>query len=511
MRLVRIGSAPTCDIVLNSKYVSALHAEITILDDGKMLIEDKTSSNGTYVGHTKLNPNQPVPVQYGDHVRLADVDIPWHKVPKGTDLSRFAQVINIGSSQLNQLVISSNSVSRYHAVLKIDKKGKAFICDNKSTNGTTLNGIKLNAGQDYPVKRGDIVMVAGDDISSRIEEYLPKGINKGLVGGIVGAVAVAAIAILAYIFWPPIIDPISTTAYVHTEHHYTITAKAGFGDFKFNYPDALDPVAHKYEAGTAFFLDKEGRLGTTRRLMKPWDPAYLKDETLDAFNLEVKLWLENHLFPCYSESDDERLKKTEIGRAVYNSSDSRSELNNRIRQILSAPLTVTGGEMDCIYLGYNGQTYTNLAGFDQCVFIDDSNDATKDVAIIQLNKKKTPSDVKGVFNVKNVKDNIVIEAGKTNLKTTGYPNGLVWGLDGKNKTLNNTTKKTYCTKTPTNRNFELNGATQVGTVGSPVYLEDGTLVGIISVARTDANAPSVATHAKFLKDLYTSVTSAIAK
>ena len=57
MKLIRIGSSQSCDIVLNSKYVSSLHAELTVLDDGKIILEDKNSRNGTTVGNI-LQPDK---------------------------------------------------------------------------------------------------------------------------------------------------------------------------------------------------------------------------------------------------------------------------------------------------------------------------------------------------------------------------------------------------------------------------------------------------------------------
>ena len=47
MKLIKIGNSPKCDLKLDSEFVSALHAEMTILDDGQILLEDKNSKNGT--------------------------------------------------------------------------------------------------------------------------------------------------------------------------------------------------------------------------------------------------------------------------------------------------------------------------------------------------------------------------------------------------------------------------------------------------------------------------------
>ena len=70
MKLIKIGSDPTCNIVLNSEYVSAHHADLTILDNGDIFIEDKDSTNGTFLGKKKLNPLQEVQVRRGELSKL---------------------------------------------------------------------------------------------------------------------------------------------------------------------------------------------------------------------------------------------------------------------------------------------------------------------------------------------------------------------------------------------------------------------------------------------------------
>ena len=55
-------------------------------------------------------------------------------------------------------VLNKAGVSRYH--LKIDKEGEYFtIADLCSTNGTYLNGVRLEAYRPERVKRGDEVRI----------------------------------------------------------------------------------------------------------------------------------------------------------------------------------------------------------------------------------------------------------------------------------------------------------------------------------------------------------------
>jgi pSer/pThr/pTyr-binding forkhead associated (FHA) protein len=49
-----VGKQPPCDIILDFPSISALHARI-VHSDGKWLVEDKISSNGTWVDGSQVN------------------------------------------------------------------------------------------------------------------------------------------------------------------------------------------------------------------------------------------------------------------------------------------------------------------------------------------------------------------------------------------------------------------------------------------------------------------------
>ena len=75
MKLIRIGSSSSCDIVLHSEFVSGHHAEMILLDNGEIILEDKNSTNGTFVGNKRISPNKEVTVRRGDYIRFADVEL----------------------------------------------------------------------------------------------------------------------------------------------------------------------------------------------------------------------------------------------------------------------------------------------------------------------------------------------------------------------------------------------------------------------------------------------------
>ena len=193
MRLLKIGSHPDCDIVLNSKRVSALHAEIILLDSGNILLEDKGSTNGTFVNNQFVQPGVTTQIKRGDLVRFADTELQWANVPALMNNGLYKAIYGIGSNmRYNQIKVQGNTVSRFHATLKIDKKGRAFIEDH-SMNGTTINGKRITSHQDYRVKRSDDVVVGGVplDLKNIIKPNVGTNVLKALGG-------VAAVVVLAF-------------------------------------------------------------------------------------------------------------------------------------------------------------------------------------------------------------------------------------------------------------------------------------------------------------------------
>ena len=70
------------------------------------------------------------------------------------------KLLVIGSAPQANICINSQFVSGYHAEIIILDNGDMYIVDKNSTNGTTLNGMKLTPGVETPVRRGDGVVFA---------------------------------------------------------------------------------------------------------------------------------------------------------------------------------------------------------------------------------------------------------------------------------------------------------------------------------------------------------------
>ncbi len=63
------------------------------------------------------------------------------------------------SDEENKLVLPFPEVSSRHAEIRF-KSGKWTIIDCGSTNGTTLNGVRLVAGREYALKNADTISIA---------------------------------------------------------------------------------------------------------------------------------------------------------------------------------------------------------------------------------------------------------------------------------------------------------------------------------------------------------------
>ncbi|MEN6521469.1 MAG: FHA domain-containing protein [Armatimonadota bacterium] len=57
------------DVLVSHPTASRRHAKLTV-SDGKYILEDLGSTNGTYVGNRKVEPGQPVEIKPGDEIRF---------------------------------------------------------------------------------------------------------------------------------------------------------------------------------------------------------------------------------------------------------------------------------------------------------------------------------------------------------------------------------------------------------------------------------------------------------
>ena len=190
MRLIKIGRAPECDIVLTSQYSSGNHAELILLDNGDILLVDTASSNGTYVNGRKIAPNKEVAVTRRDTVTFADQQLDWTSVPAVRVPSDVKAILGIGSNYRNAIQIEGTGVSRFHATVKQKKDGKWYITDH-STNGTMVNGARIPKNQDYRITVKDEIICGGVSVPNPARKGSKGAGVAAIVGSCVAAVLVA--------------------------------------------------------------------------------------------------------------------------------------------------------------------------------------------------------------------------------------------------------------------------------------------------------------------------------
>lgn len=79
-----------------------------------------------------------------------------------SDRNPFANMITVGRAANNDVVLAHSSVSKMHAHLSSSAAFGWVITDNKSTNGTFVEGMRLPSGGKAPVPDGTAILFSPD-------------------------------------------------------------------------------------------------------------------------------------------------------------------------------------------------------------------------------------------------------------------------------------------------------------------------------------------------------------
>lgn len=493
MRLLKVGRDSNCDIVLHSDKASALHAEITILNNGDILLEDKNSRNGTFVMNRPIKPGTQVSIKRGDAIRFGDVELIWNQIPMPEDLSNYKAVYGIGTSMRNDIQIAGNTASRYHATLKIDRKGKAFLQDH-SKNGSTINGERLNPGQTRQIKRGDAIVCGGVPVN--LTQFIPNN-NLLKILGIVATIAVLVVcgwAAWKYIPWNNSITPVTTqamenaSACVYGGYYYEINVKDDpFKNVIKGWPDkwymgigpngklqvntttdGLSPLGY---TGTAFFISKDGEMGTNRHIAVPWEYRDADDEENIRQQMEkARQATSGNLYELLAYN-------------VMTGALSADDANAWLRRYQNSPLEISGKHA-FFGIGLTGSKVNNQIDLQQAQVIAESGDPKKDVALIRLNSRKTPDYIVkmgAIYDIEHARvDERSLKPQDEELTIIGYPMGETVAnetFDGKE--LRPTIHKASLSKTPDDNQIQIQAVGIGGQSGSPVIDKSHRLVGVL--------------------------------
>lgn len=506
MRLIKVGRDQSCDLRLNSPKVSSLHAEITILNNGDMLLEDKGSTNGTYIMNRPIKPGTQVPISRGDAVRFGDTELVWSMIPPMEDLSRYKGIYGIGKHSLNEIRLDGATVSRFHATLKKEKDDKVYIEDH-SKNGTTVNGEKLVFGQRRRIKRGDTVVCGGVTVpESYLKSIIPNSVWPKFVaalGGVAAVVGVIYLVVSTIISPKPSLEALQdATTCVYGEYYVTVEFEdnpmsALIEDFPKEW--SIGIRQNKYDksfdlgivglhenvfplnyTGTAFFISEHGELGTNRHIACPWEVEELQ-KIIRNNTSRILEWIMN-----YAE------KHTDFDEAIMG-----------IR-MMTAKMNISGRHT-FLGIALTGTNVNSIVDYKPCQVIAHSDDSRKDVALLRLNDPFTPEKVKkgGYFNIKNARiDETTLEPQEDELITIGYPAGFALGFNmNEGKKLTPIVHKISLSKRPDEFNFQLQGQVIGGQSGSAIIDEDYRLVGVLFATHHGTDF-SYGCNIKHLVDIY---------
>lgn len=532
MRLLKIGRDSSCDIVLQSQMVSALHAEMTILNNGDILLEDKNSRNGTFIMNRLIKPNAQVNVKRGDAIRFADVELSWDQVPLPEDNSNYKAIYGIGSNFRNEIQVSGNTVSRFHATLKIDRKGHAILQDH-SKNGTMVNGRRIGNGQSVSVSRGDRVVCGGVPVN--IAPYLPAGFSVRKVASIAAAILVIIGCGYGVWYWAGNSGRVSpktsealekATACVYGGYYYVVTLKddpfkgnvngwpeqwifghdgngnlVNLNDDHYNEADLVDLSGNYYcnsfekfngEAlpffytGTAFFISEDGEMGTNRHIAVPWE--YIESEH--------KSDILNYIKGTCTTLGEELAEST---------SDSDIEFAAKLSRIITSDVDINGSFV-FLGVGLAGSKIESVSDLHRCQVIAESGDVKKDVAIIRLNTRRTPDDIVelgAIYDIEKARvDERSLKVQDENFTIIGYPGGEVVSNESFNgKELHPSSYRATLSMRPDEYQMQIQSVTMGGESGSPVIDRKHRLVGVLCSSFSGTQV-TYCCNIKHLKELY---------
>ena len=562
---LRIGSSSENDIVFNSRKVSGRHAEIAVLNNGDILLKDKGSTNGTFVNNQPIQSGVWVPIRRGDLVRFADMELQWASVPQ-VDSRLFKSIYGIGKdAHYNEIVVNGNTVSDFHATLKIDKRGHAFIEDH-SLNGTTVNGRRIASHQNIPIKRTDDVIVGG--IRVNLKQYLKPDIWPVVLKVIGGVAAAAAVVALLVVLIKPKDNqeqPIAQTTPVLVQPEQENEQVKVVGET----PSVVNPsdaglVQKSVEPGNAsvdnpsiealmkatvlvygaYYVDVvikdnpfKGR-GVKDKWTFGWDGTqwdywestpYGYWGTAFFISSEGELGTNRHVACPWTEDAEDQYVSVDIKtkmQSIINdlctnySKDvaKRNYMKNRYGvdvpydketaarfDLLKKSDFEISGHHGFLGIVLPGQNFSSTEDLARCQVIAESGDPKKDVAIIRMNSPRTPDFIMegGFFRMENARlDETKIKVSEP-LSCIGYPTGGTLGFDiGNGMELRPTFTNFTVGKTPDEYQFQVQGVSLGGNSGSPVFDQDRNLVGVLWGGLRRSDNITFICNIKHLNDLY---------
>lgn len=500
MRLLKIGRDAQCNIVINSQVVSGIHAEMTLMNSGDILLEDKNSHNGTFVNGNKLVPNTPCNVKRGDKITFGNVELHWGQVPPQPDMSMYNAIYEVGSNFNNDIQLSGATVSRFHATIVKDRKNHVYIIDH-SKNGTTVDGIRIQADVPHRLKGSSTVVCGGVPLDWKTRVPMPTQAWKVILTVAASLLVLFGVGFGIYNIWPfgnkKYTDDKLYSMYnnsvvmIRGLYHYKVTAgdldlsKLGFateflkvGDNLIAF-DRLTPeqiVKYGSYSATGFFISEDGQIITNLHVVKPW----LFDNTREDLEAEFK------------KAIAQKAATLDAKLAIY--IGTATELS------AYTSMVKVEGVLDGLMFVPQGR-YFSQENATTCRVLSAGEDKDNDLALLQSEKAELPSKARFV----NIKDSIAItdESYKvgTHMYTLGFPGGPGYQEPKSENGIQLFAHGGNITQAGTEFKFGFNAPSTHGASGSPVFNEKGFLIGVLNSGIEETQGFNYAIKAKYVKDL----------
>ena len=462
MAIIKIGRSSANDVVIDSPVVSSQHASISISDTGDIVIKDLNSSNGTFVNGERINSHILKP---DDNVRLANIPFNWQKVlndyKEKTKISEHKSaiippdVVNqklVGKGGVADIVFPYDDVSRKHAFLCQKANGEIQIIDNNSTNGTYVNGLKVDS---CVLKRGDKVLIAKKYSLDWEKEF---GVGKQNMLKLFVAAVAAILIILAGTIgylrnrpWEPedIYSCYKNSVVLIVQNScYQVTANGrslgsyyeGLGVLDECHLDSDGDLAvgGVSASGTGFFISTDGQIMTNKHV----------------------------LYPVGNDKKDAEIIKRQV--------------QSILRQVRGlAPLAEyveVKYRLKEVCIARNDSYVNSSSDLIPCSVFKVSDNDDLDIAIIQINNKQTPSDVTHLVNIDDYVKGDGLKIGKK-VYTIGFPYAFTLGDTSIGLEANNQSGE--ITQERGEYTYGHNITIQHGASGSPVFNEYGKFAGVI--------------------------------
>lgn len=516
MRTIKIGKNAANDFVVSDETVSRQHAVVTITDDNKIVIRDLNSMNGTFVNGQRITAD--TVVTNADSIKLGAYTLNLNDVLSKTTIRPAASNPNrktIGRGSDQDIVLQYNDVSTGHAVLERQSTGEITITDRASTNGTFVNGKRVN----YAVlKKGDVLTIATHKLDWENyfspQKTMSRNRKKRLTITLTAIIALVlgiagGLMYFRFMKWTPekIFKTYSPAVCMVWEQYayrvsfdvpdkeisdycYEILGLDEKTNIMVNAKDSsLQLSGSDFYTGTGFFISKDGKVATNLHIVKPW---LSEEHRFEQQKIEQRV----HLLLTRKAQELEM-------KSMYYGDEAAAVMASIIKTAIPK-IKITGITLSMGVIS-NGLPFSE-ENLHECVMFKTPDDPEKDVAIIQTATHTLPAGVKQIVNPKRFKTNPESTQEGTSIHIIGFPISTFMALvktSGEAEVIQNQIQSGEITQDRGKIEFGHNVATHGGASGSPVFNSYGQLVGVhhSGLSQAGVHGFSQAIKVQYLLDL----------